>query len=292
MGTKLPTVFIDGEAGTTGLQIRQRLAGLPLSLISLDHARRKDPTARRDAMAESDITILCLPDEAAREAVQMATRLQSNAPKLIDASSAHRTDPAWAYGFPELSREQPSAIATASKVSNPGCYATGAIALLRPLKHANIIPAHHPITISAISGYTGGGRNMIEHHEKHAGPAFEYYALDLTHKHLPEIQKHSGLECAPIFIPSVGHFPQGMMVTIGLHAKSLPHAKTAAELCKILPSPPTRPLADALANTDDLEIAVYESEKTGDLLLWARLDNLGKGASGAAVQNLKLMLGW
>ncbi len=298
----MTTIFIDGEAGTTGLGIRQRLATLPIHLLSIDPTQRKNPAARQNLMAEADIVILCLPDDAARQATQLATALNAHAPRILDASSAHRTSPGWTYGFPELTQTQPAAIANATHVSNPGCYATGAIALLRPLVDAGLIPASHPLTINAVSGYSGGGHQMIEAHETQHGPAFELYALSLEHKHTPEIMHHAGLSTRPLFVPSVGHFPQGMLVSIPLHLDQLPNRPTAADLRATLAahyaaSPtielpattPARLQPDTLANTDRVQLHILPGPANQALLV-ASLDNLGKGASGAAVQNLRLML--
>jgi N-acetyl-gamma-glutamyl-phosphate reductase len=300
------TIFIDGEAGTTGLQIREKLAGVSgLKLVSLPPEARKDAAAKRKLYSEVDVVILCLPDEAAKEAARLVEEMGAEAPRVIDASSAHRVAPGWTYGFPELVRGQAEAVARAAKVTNPGCHATGAIALLRPLTDAGLMPKDAAVSIGSVSGYSGGGKSMIEAYETGKAPAFELYALGLEHKHMPEIELYSGLTARPIFAPSVSNFRQGMLVSVPMHLDTLPSRPKIGDLIAIYKThyrgqkhfhvaesgeaPRIEP--ESLNGTNDIEIHVYPNEARGQALLVAKFDNLGKGASGAAVQNLMLMLG-
>jgi N-acetyl-gamma-glutamyl-phosphate reductase len=302
----MPTVFIDGESGTTGLGIRERLGALPrITLKSLPADRRRDPAARRDIMAEVDLVVLCLPDDAARESAALAASLGEVAPKVLDASTAHRVAPGWVYGFAEMVPGQAEAIAAARFVANPGCYPTGAVGLIRPLVDAGLIPTDYPICINALSGYSGGGKALIQAHDVAHGPAFELYGLGLEHKHVPETQLYGGLRRRPIFVPSVGHFLKGMLVSVPLHLDMLPGKPTGADLraalearyagcdlVRVVDATADGKLEpQALNDTDRLELSVHANEKHRQAVLVARLDNLGKGASGAAVQNIALMLG-
>jgi N-acetyl-gamma-glutamyl-phosphate reductase len=299
-------IFIDGEAGTTGLGIRDRLAGrADLEIVSIDPAQRKNPDTKRDLMAGVDVVILCLPDEAARETVALADSLPGGGPRILDASTAHRVAPGWTYGFPEMTKGQGRAIAAARRVANPGCYATGAIALLRPLVDAGLIAPETPLTINAVSGYSGGGKAMIEAYESGSAPPFELYALGLQHKHVPEIQAYSRLERRVLFVPSVGNFRQGMIVSVPLQLEALPgrpraedldaalraHYADAQDIAVVAPEATGKLEPEALNGTNRLDIRVASNPNHGHAVLLARLDNLGKGASGAAVQNLGLMLG-
>ncbi|PVM88306.1 N-acetyl-gamma-glutamyl-phosphate reductase [Caulobacter radicis] len=306
-----PKVFIDGEVGTTGLQIRERLIGrTDLQLISIDPERRKDPVARAEMLNAADAVILCLPDDAAKEAVGL---IENPLVKVIDASSAHRTNADWTYGFPELDKEQRKKIAASKRISNPGCYATGAIALTRPLVSAGLLSSDLPVSFNGVSGYTGGGKAMIAEFEDESSPtytkvAYRIYGLSLTHKHVPEIQKHGGLLSRPIFTPAVGRYAQGMLVELPLHLGLLEgscslgdlHAALAAHykgesFVEIASLDEAKSLTtldpEGLNGTNRLKLFVFGSDTSGQARLVALLDNLGKGASGAAVQNLNLALG-
>jgi N-acetyl-gamma-glutamyl-phosphate reductase len=305
-----PAVFIDGEAGTTGLEIRRRLADVSsLAVKSIAPEKRKDQAARLALMRESDLVVLCLPDDAAKEAVALIDTLGADAPKIVDASTAHRVADGWVYGFPEMDAAQAQAVRNAKRVSNPGCYPTAGIALIRPLVEAGFIPADYPIAVNAVSGYSGGGRSMIEAYEAGTAPAFELYGLTFKHKHVPELQTYSKLTRRPIFVPSVSNYRQGMLVSVPLHLDTLPGKPVArdlqaalekhyagARLVKVMPlgdaaAKDIRLEPEALNGSDVLELYVYASDKHPQAVLVARLDNLGKGASGAAVQNIGLMLG-
>jgi len=301
-----PRLFIDGEAGTTGLQIHSRLARRnDLTLISIDPAKRKDDSERRRLLNDVDLAVLCLPDQAARDAVAM---VDNPSVKILDASTAFRTDPAWVYGFPELNRDQAARIADAVRVSNPGCYPTGFLALLRPLIAAGVVPADAAITVNALSGYSGGGRSLIDSFEGR-GPspttdACHLYGLNLTHKHRGEMRVHAGLTHTPLFVPMVGRFAQGMLVQIPLPVWALPGQPDRRRILESLTDyyqgqrfiqvsadRPATLQPEALNGSNKMQLFVFDNPVDETLLLVARLDNLGKGASGAACQNIDLMLG-
>ena len=303
-----PRIFIDGEHGTTGLQIRTRMEGRSdVELLSIPEAERRNAALREDLLNDADIAILCLPDDASRQAVAMLAGNKST--RIIDTSSAHRVDPAWVYGFAEMDPAQGDKIRGARLVANPGCYPTGAIALLRPLRAAGLIADDYPVSVNAVSGYSGGGKQMIaqmedETREDHLASPHFLYGLDLTHKHLPEMREHGLLARAPIFAPSVGRFAQGMIVQVPLHADGLSaetlHEALAAhydrqDIVELVPMEEaanlTRIDPTELADTDRMKLYVFASKDGARINLVALLDNLGKGASGAAVQNMDLMLG-
>jgi len=331
-----PIVFIDGDQGTTGLQVRDRLAGRgDITLLTLPADQRKHPGHRAEALNACDLALLCLPDEAAREAAAMIRR---PGVRVIDASSAHRTAPGWVYGLPELAAGQAAAIAAAARVSNPGCYPTGLLALVRPLVDAGLLPRDAALVVHAVSGYSGRGRAGLLAHEgagagaderadgaahAPAAPPLQVYGLSLAHKHVPEMQQHAGLACPPLFVPAYGHYRQGIVLTIGLQPAQLAgraggggggggggrtcggaaeavHAVLAAHhaahpAIELMPLAESARLTEldprALNGTDRLRLAVFGNPATGQVLLAAVFDNLGKGAAGAAVQNLDLMLG-
>ncbi|HLY04924.1 MAG TPA: N-acetyl-gamma-glutamyl-phosphate reductase [Rhizomicrobium sp.] len=304
-----PLIYVDGAAGTTGLEIRERLAGRDdVAIRVLSDMDRKDIAVRTAALNEADIAVLCLPDEAAREAVAL---VENPSVRILDASSAHRTAAGWIYGFSELEPGRRREIAAAHRVSNPGCYATAFLALVRPLVRAGLIPADSPITATGLSGYSGGGRTMIEEFEHSNSPRFtssvvRTYALNLAHKHVPEMRAHAGLVHPPVFAPTVGRFYRGMMVEVPLQLWSFPENRTARDAHTVLASEyagsaqievapfgevPATIDAEMLKNTDRMALFVFGNATTRQARLIAVLDNLGKGAAGAAVQNLNIMLG-
>jgi N-acetyl-gamma-glutamyl-phosphate reductase len=304
-------IFIDGAVGTTGLEIRERLAARSdLTVVALPDAARKDETARARALNDADLVILCLPDEASRQAVSL---IENPNVRVIDASTAFRVAEGWAYGFPELEADGYDVIASSARVANPGCWATGFLALARPLVRAGLIPADFPVTVHGVSGYSGGGRSMIKEFEKSDSPAFvetvqRGYALGLSHKHLPEMQVRAGLSHLPLFAPTVARFYRGMLVELPLQLWALPGAPAPRDIHAVLANAYAgRPLvevasldeaasmkvldAELLAGSNRMKLFVFANETAGQVRLVAALDNLGKGAGGAAVQNLNIMLG-
>ena len=297
-------VFIDGAAGTTGLEIADRLSGrADIDFITLDDGRRKDATARREALNEADFVILCLPDDAAREAVAL---IDNDRTRVIDASTAHRVADGWTYGMAELEPSQPGAIATAMRVSNPGCYPTGFLALVRPLVRAGLIPHEWPVSVNAVSGYSGGGKAMIAAFENgETDTAWLGYGLSLAHKHVPEMQRHARLAHPPLFQPSVARAYRGMVVEVPLplfafHRRpslsaieqTLREAYRESPVVRVLDGDDSAIPIEADAGTDRLTLRVFGNMETGQARLIATLDNLGKGAAGAAVQNFNLMAGF
>lgn len=305
----LPIVYIDGDQGTTGLQIHERLRDrTDLRLVTLPDAERKDPARRAEAINASNIAILCLPDAAAREAVGF---IRNSTVRVIDASSAHRTEPDWVYGFPEMVDGHAQIIAHARRVTNPGCYPTGAIGLLRPLQQAGLLPRDYPVSIHAVSGYSGGRRAAVDAFESNGAARaqpLQVYGLALAHKHVPEIQLHAGLAHRPLFVPAYGAYRQGIVLTVPIELRLLPvgitgealhaclaHHYAGARHVEVTPLADTRAIThldpQALNGSNDLRLSVFFNAEHGQVLLAAVFDNLGKGASGAAVQNLDLMLG-
>ena len=307
-------VFIDGEVGTTGLEIFTRLKERPdLHILQLPTERRKDADARAEALNSCDLAVLCLPDDAAIEAVSL---IENDTTRVLDASTAHRIKPDWVYGFAEMAADQASKIAAAKRVANPGCYATGAIAILRPLIETGVLATNYPVTLNAVSGYTGGGKSLIAAFEDPASPdrldtRFYEYGLGFQHKHVPEISVHAGLTAPVLFVPSVAGFPRGMLVNMplqlwslgssltgrDLHAIFSEHYSTAGQV-RVQPlilagdkTAPVRIEADALANTDWLDLYIIANDRSGQAMVTTSFDNLGKGACGAAIQNIGLMLG-
>ena len=296
------SVFIDGAVGTTGLEIHERLAArADIKVATLDETRRKDDTARRAAINDADIVVLCLPDDAARAAVAM---IDNDRTKVIDASTAHRVAAGWTYGFPELDPKQPARIAEATRVANPGCYPTGFLALVRPLIRIGLLPADALLSVNATSGYSGGGKAMIAEFEGGgADTAFRPYALSLAHKHVPEMTLHAGLVHAPVFQPAVAATYRGMVVEVPLHLRALQQPSLLADVAAVLanayvggivrfdPDTAATIAIEDDAGTDRMTLRVMGNDNTGQARLIATLDNLGKGAAGAAVQNLNIMAG-
>lgn len=305
-----PKIFIDGEHGTTGLQIRTLLAGRKdIEIISVPVERRKDSAARAEFLNAADVAILCLPDDAAKESVSL---IKNDTTRVIDASTAHRVAEGWTYGFAEMDKEQPKAISSSKRVTNPGCWPQGPIATLRPLVTAGLIPENFPVTMNGISGYSGGGRTMIEDYEAKGedAPEFFPYGLGLQHKHVAEFRKYAKLSRDPLFQPAVGNFAQGMITVVPLQLGDLPSVPTGAQLHAAIADhfgaipgsvvdfaplaavervPELQP--EVHNGTNRMTLYVFANDKRAQALLVAVYDNLGKGASGAAVQNMNLMLG-
>lgn len=293
-------IFIDGGAGTTGLEIAERLSGRAgLSLITLDDADRKDEAKRREALNAADLVILCLPDDAAVEAVSM---IDNGTTRVIDASSAHRVAPDWTYGFPEFRAGQRDAVKAARFVSNPGCYPTGFLALVAPLVEAGLLPADGRYSINAVSGYSGGGKGLIQRFDNERDIAFRGYGLGFGHKHIPEMQQHAGLRFAPLFAPAVVPAFRGMLIEVPIMGEALDAAAMRAalaahyadeELVRVIDgeTPDELLLRDGTPPSDRIDLYVFGDKAGEQVRLIAMLDNLGKGASGACVQNLNLMLG-
>ncbi len=309
MSSNKTKVFIDGQHGTTGLQIHERLKDRPdIELLELPMADRKDIGKRVEIARAADIAVLCLPDAAAKELV---AGLGNADTVVIDASTAHRVADGWTYGFPEMTRSHRQALRDSNRISNPGCYPTGAIAILRPLVDAGLVRKDATPAVFGVSGYTGGGKELIAVHESPEVEPFGIYGLELAHKHVPEMKKYSGLTHAPLFVPSVGHYAQGMLVTVPITRDITTRQVTAKDVQSVLADHyagetfvPVRPLADRqwlerdrflradrLINTNTMELAVYGNDADGNVLAVASLDNLGKGASGAAVQCINLKTG-
>jgi N-acetyl-gamma-glutamyl-phosphate reductase len=305
-----PKIFIDGEHGTTGLQIRARLAGRSdLEVISVPVERRKDISARAEFLNTADVAILCLPDDAAKESVSL---IRNDTTRVIDASTAHRVAEGWTYGFAEMDRDQAKAIATGKRIANPGCWPQGPIATLRPLVKAGLLPADLAVTMNGISGYSGGGRTMIEDYEKQGedAPEFFPYGLTFQHKHVPELRKYAGLSRDPLMQPAVGNFAQGMITMVPLQLGTLDRVPKGAELhaaiadhyagldggdVEVAPFAATERLPEIdperYNDTNTMKLYVFANDAKAQAVLLAVYDNLGKGASGAAVQNLDLMIG-
>jgi N-acetyl-gamma-glutamyl-phosphate reductase len=307
MNPQMTTIFIDGEAGTTGLQIRDRLAARKdVQIISIAQDKRKDATTRRDLLNSVDVAILCLPDDAAKEAVGLIDARSKT--RVIDASTAYRVDPHWAYGFAEVSLKQKAKITSAIRVSNPGCYPQGFIAVVKPLIDAGVLGADYPFTYNAVSGYSGGGKKMIEDYQQAGAVAYMPYGLTLNHKHLAEMKHYAGLSNDMIFQPVVGNYAQGMLGTVPLFLGLFRKKASVADIHAILTSAYANSIfldvadlesversksvdPEALNNTNRMRLHVFGNDARGQVLLTSIYDNLGKGASGTAVQNLNLMIG-